>query len=179
MESTEKIRTASERAAKAIALRPSLGRGTGISRARITNGLAVEITEGPWTLHADMPPGAGGEGSAPTPGVFGRAALGSCVAMGYAIDAARQGFRLDAIEVQVEADYDDGALYGVSANPPGYLEVRYTVTLQTDATEGEVARFLDGADAHSPYLDVFRRAQSVRRSVRIVPPGKKGPQDGR
>jgi uncharacterized OsmC-like protein len=171
MGNAEKIRTASERAAKAIALRPSVGRGTGVSRARVTTGLAVEITEGPWTLRADMPPGAGGEGSAPTPGVYGRAALGSCIAMGYVIDAARQGFRIGAIEVQVEADYDDGALYGVSTNPPGYLEVRYTVTLETDAPEEAIARFLDQADAHSPYLDVFRRAQSVVRSVRVVPPG--------
>jgi hypothetical protein len=96
--------------------------------------------------------------------------------MGYVLDAARAGLRIDAIEVQVEADYDDGALYGVSANPPGYLDVRYTVTLETDAPESVITRFLDEADAHSPYLDVFRRAQPVSRTVRIVPPPKKEPR---
>jgi hypothetical protein len=30
-------------------------------------------------------------------------------------------------------------------------------------------RVLDEGDAHSPYLDVFTRAQTCRRSVRIVP----------
>jgi hypothetical protein len=28
---------------------------------------------------------------------------------------------------------------------------------------------LDEADAHSPYLDVFARAQTCRRTVRIAP----------
>jgi hypothetical protein len=73
-----------------------------------------------------------------------------------------------SIEVEVEADYDDGALFGVADEPAGYSAVRYLVTVETDAPEDDVLRMLDDADAHSPYLDVFRRAQRCERRVAIV-----------
>lgn len=163
------IRHAFERSARALERRPSLGRSTGVSRARIGRGLTCAIEEGPWKLTADMPPQAGGSGAGPTPGVFGRAALGSCLAITYMMYAAKLQVPIAAIEVEVQADYDDGALFGVGDAPPGYLEIRYLVTVESAAPEHDVQRVLDEADAHSPYLDVFARAQTCRRTVRIAP----------
>jgi uncharacterized OsmC-like protein len=164
----EAIRTAFERCAKAMTLKPSLGRSTGVSRTRVRQGLTCEIEEGPWKLVADMPAQVGGAGTGPTPGVFGRAALGSCLAVGYMLWAAKLGVPIAALEVEIQADYDDGALFGVSDSPPGYTEVRYSVTVESSAPESDVRRVLDEGDAHSPYLDVFRRGQTCHRSVRIV-----------
>ena len=164
----EKVRVAFERCARALTLRPSMGHSTGVSRTRIRHGLACEIEEGPWKLAVDMPEQIGGDATAPTPGVLGRAALGSCLAIGYMMHAARLGVPITALEVEVQADYDDGALLGVSDSPPGYLEVRYAVTVESPAPEGDVLRVLDEGDAHSPYLDVFRRAQSCKRQVRVI-----------
>jgi hypothetical protein len=70
----------------------------------------------------------------------------------------------------VQADYDDGALFGTSDSWPGYSEIRYTVTVETDVPEKEVMKLLDEADRHSPYLDVFSRAQTCSRKVNIVSP---------
>ena len=117
-----------------------------------------------------MPRTSGGSAQGPTPGMYGRAALGSCMAIGYAMRAARAGVPVRAIEVEVQADYDDGAAFGTSDAPAGYSEVRCIVTIESDAPEADVLRVLDDADHHSPYLDVFRRAQKVTRSVRIAPP---------
>jgi uncharacterized OsmC-like protein len=164
----EKVRIAVDRSARALKLRPSLGRSTGVSRTRIRQGLRCEIEEGPWKLAADMPEQVGGDGSAPTPGVFGRAAFGSCLAIGYMMQAATMGVAIEALEVEVQADYDDGALLGVSDSPPGYLEVRYRVTVESSAPESDIMRVLDEGDAHSPYLDVFRRVQSCKRQVRVI-----------
>ena len=166
----ERIRTAFERSAKALTLRPALGRATGVSRTRVRQGLTCEIEEGPWKLVTDMPASAGGAGAGPTPGVLGRAALGSCLAIGYMMYAAKLGVPITALEVEVQADYDDGAVFGVSSLPPGYLEVRYNVTVESAAPEEDIQRVLDEGDAHSPYLDVFRRPQGCRRTVRIVTP---------
>lgn len=166
----DKIRIAVERATKALTLRPSLGQSTGVSRTRIRQGLTCEIEEGPWKLVADMPTQIGGDATAPTPGVFGRAAFGSCLAIGYMLQAARLGVPIAALEVEVQADYDDGAMLGVSETPPGYTEVRYTVTVESDAPEDDVRRVIDEGDAHSPYLDVFSRAQACSRTLRILPP---------
>ncbi len=168
-----KIKTAVERNTKALTLRPSMGHGTGVSRARIVNGLTCEITEGPWRFVADMPEAAGGDGAGPTSGVYGRAALGSCLAIGYMLQAARLGVPITNLEVEVQADYDDGALYGVADVPAGYLEVRYLVTIESSAPQADILRVIEQGDAHSPYLDVFSRAQKCQRQVRIVPVGEK------
>ena len=167
---TQQIGTAFERNARALAKRPSLGQNTAITAVRITEGLTCEIEEGPWRLTADMPAQAGGAGTGPTPGVLGRAALGSCLAIGYAMYAAKEGIPLAGVEVEVQADYDDGAFFGVADVPPGYLDVRYTVTVYSEAPEEEVLRVLDEADAHSAYLDVFGRAQRLSRAVHVVSP---------
>jgi uncharacterized OsmC-like protein len=49
---------------------------------------------------------SGGSGSGPNPGVLGRASLASCLAISYAMLAARREIALKAVEVDVEADYD-------------------------------------------------------------------------
>jgi OsmC-like protein len=117
----ETIRIAFERAAKALTLRPSLGRDTGVTTVRIRDGLTCDVEAGPWRFVADMPAAAGGSEAGPTPGVYGRAAFGSCLAIGYMMYAARRGVPIRSLEVEVQADYDDAALYGVSDSPPGYL----------------------------------------------------------
>ncbi len=167
MSDAEHIKTAFDRVASAISRRPSLGHGTGVSVTRVTNGLRCESREGPWQVVTDMPESAGGSGSAPTPGVFGRAALGSCLAMGITMYAAKLGIAIETLEVEIQADYDDGALFGVSDTPPGYVEVRYAVRIDSSANDDAIRHMLDEAERHSPYLDVFRRAQVCRRSVQI------------
>lgn len=169
MPGMEKIRTGFNRVAGALAQRPAFGLGTGCSKATVTDGLTVEIREGGWTLTADMPEKAGGNGAGPTPGVYGRAALASCLAIGYMMRASVMEIGVAHLEVEVQADYDDGALFGTAPGvPPGYLEIRYTVTVDSDAPEEQILRLLDEADQHSPYLDVFSRGQKCVRQVNIV-----------
>jgi uncharacterized OsmC-like protein len=169
MSAHEKIRSGFRRVAAALEQRPSLGRGTAISKTTIKDGLTCEVREGDWVFIADMPTQAGGNAAGPTPGVYGRAALGSCLAIGYMMKAAVMGIPIARLEVEVQADYDDGALFGTSDSvPPGYLEVRYTVMVDSEASEEVIQKMLDEADRHSPYLDVFARAQRCRREVNIV-----------
>jgi uncharacterized OsmC-like protein len=113
---------------------------------------------------------SGGDGRAPDPGVYGRTALGSCLAIGYILWAAKLGVTLSRLEVEVQADYDSGGYHGVADGPPGYSQVRYIVTVESDAAEADVLNVLDQGDAHSPYRDVFTRALDVRREVRLAAP---------
>src|SRR5688572_17125357 len=167
MTSQQKIKEAVSRSTKALSLKPSLGQGTGISNTKITDGLICEITEGNHKLMADMPQSAGGNASAPTPGVYGQAACGSCLAIKYMMRASAMNITIDSLEVEVHADYHDRALFGTSPAYPGYLEVRYTVTIESDAAEDEILQMLDIADKQSPYLDLFARQQKCVRDVRI------------
>ena len=167
MATPEEIKRKLERGSKALSLRPGLGVGSAVSRTRITSGLACEMTEGDWTFTADTPKEAGGEGSAPSPGVLGRAALGSCLAMGYMMQAARMDVDISSLEVEIETDYDDGGMFGTSETRPGYTGVRYRVHVVSDAPPEAIMAVLDEGDRLSPYLDVFSNPAPVVRSVQI------------
>ena len=165
---TETIRTAFERNAKAISLRPSVGQGTAKTKITLRDGLTCEVEDGPWKMAVDMSIKSGGDGQAPDPGVYGRTALGSCLAIGYAQWAAKLGVAIDTLTVEVHADYDSGASHAVSDAPPGYRQVRYIVTIESDTPEADIMRVLDEADTHSPYRDVFARPIDLRREVKIT-----------
>jgi len=167
MDRINQVKEALERNAKAISLRPSIGRGTAVTKVTLRDGLTCDVEDGKWKLTVDMSPKSGGDGRAPDPGVYGRTALGSCLAIGYVQWAARRGVPVAGVEVEVQADYDSGAELGVSEAPPGYRQIRYTVTLESDAPEADVRQLIDEADAHSPYRDVFMRAVDVRREVHV------------
>jgi uncharacterized OsmC-like protein len=170
MERTEQIKSSFERSAKALAMRPSFGRGTATTKVRLRDGLTCDVEDGPWKLTVDMSAKSGGDGRAPDPGVYGRTALGSCLAIGYTLWAAKLGVAFSRLEVEVQADYDSGGYHGVADVPPGYSQVRCVVTVESDAPEANVLNAIDQADAHSPYHDVFTRALDVRREVRIAQP---------
>ncbi len=171
MDEMQRIQKAVERTKKVLTLKPSLGKDSRKSIARMKNGLTCEIEEGNWKMLADMPEAAGGYASAPTPGVYGRAALGSCLVIGYMMKAAEMGIIIHSLEVEVEADFDDGALFGSADKsiPPGYLEIRYSVNIETAASHEQVNQMINEGDEHSPYLDVFSRAQKCVRNVNIIP----------
>jgi uncharacterized OsmC-like protein len=169
MDEADGIRAALERNVKAVTLRPSIGLHTGRTHVTLRPGLACDIEDGPWKLTVGMSEKSGGTNAGPGPGTLGRGALGSCLALGYAMWAARLGVTIDALEVEVEADYDSRGELGISDTvPPGYTQVRYIVTVTSRAPEADVRRAIDTADKYSPYRDVFARANDVRRELRIT-----------
>ena len=177
---SNEIRTVLERKAKAVELRPAVGQNTARTKVTWKNGLECELTEGPWSLTIAMGEKSGGSGAGPNPGVLGRGALGSCLALGYAMWAYRLEVPLDSLEVDVEADYDARGELGVADDvPPGYTQVRYIVTVASSAPEENVRRVIDTADKYSPYRDVFARAHDVRREVRISTPERQTADNGR
>lgn len=162
------IKTAFERNQKALSLRPTLGRGTAVTRVRMIDGLACEVEEGPWKIVADMGEKSGGTNAGPNPGFLGRAALGSCLAVGYILWAAKRDLPLTSLEVEVQADFDSRSYHGIGEAKPGYEQVRYVVRIESPAPEEEIRAVLDEADAHSDYLAVFALPQDVRREVEIM-----------
>ena len=84
------------------------------------------------------------------------------------------GICIQSLSVEIQADFDDGALFGTSPDTvsPGYSEVRYIISVETEAEESLVMELLDEADRHSPYLNVFSRPQTCLRQVHISSPKK-------
>ena len=122
-----KIKDAFERSQKVLTLRPSRGRATGTTTVRVREGLICDIDSGPWRLVADMPVGAGGTATAPTPGTLGRAALGSCLAIGYIMRAAASDLPITSLTVEIpneaplriERDGSEGGKHKLVSIPQG------------------------------------------------------------
>ena len=161
------IRAITERNVKVLNRRPEKGHLTGITKASVTQGLRCVIEEGTWQLAADMPSEAGGNNTAPTPGMLGRGALASCLAIGIRIWAARMDVPIDSLEVEVQADFDARGELGIGEMPAGYQEVRYLISIDSPAAVETLAELLATAERHSPYLDVFCRAQPTKRVLRV------------
>jgi uncharacterized OsmC-like protein len=167
--SQEVIKTAIERNVRAVSLRPSVGQGTAITKVTWREGLTCDVEEGPWKLVAGMTEKYGGSNAGPNPGVYGRAAVGSCLAIGYMMWAARLEIPVRSLEVEVQADYDVRGELAVEDNVrPGYTRMRYIVTIDSDAPEADVMRLLDTADRYSSWRDDLANPVPMEREVRMV-----------
>lgn len=169
-EIVERIKTAFERNGRAIELRPAVGQRTAVMKTRVIDGLQVETEEGRWKLVCDASEKSGGTGAAPDPGFVVRAALGNCLAMGYAIWAAHLGVPVENIEVEIHADYDARGQHAVEGIPAGFSEIRYHVRIESSAPEKDVQRVVQMADKASMVGDVFRRAHTLVPHLTIVAP---------
>lgn len=169
MPAPDTIKAALERNVKVVEARPSVGQGTAVTRVTLNPGLACEVEDGPWRFSVGMTEKYGGLDNGPNPGVYGRAALGSCLAIGYGMWAARLEIPIRSLTVEVRARYDVRGELGIDDSiRPGYADVVYLVTIDTDASEADVQRLLDTADRHSSWLDDIRNPVPVTREVRIV-----------
>ena len=161
------IRSAAERNVQLLTLRPARGFLTGNTKARVVDGLRCEIEDGAWRLAADMPAKAGGDETAPTPGVLGRGALASCLAIGVATWGARLGIAdrrgrgrgPGRLRRPWRAGHGDGIA-------PGYTEVRYLVSIDSPASAAEIDRAARPGRAPQPLSRRVRPrdAASPRRS---------------
>lgn len=163
------IKEALERNAKVVGARPAVGQGTAVTKVTLNPGLACDVEDGPWKFSVGMTEKYGGINNGPNPGVYGRAALGSCLAIGYGMWAARLEVPIRSLTVEIRAQYDVRGELGVDPSVrPGYGGIVYVVTVESDAADADIQRVLDTADRHSSWLDDLRNPVPISREVHIV-----------
>ena len=103
--------------------------------------------------------------------MLGRAALASCLAIGYGMWAARLGISFDALEVEVQADYDVSGELGIADEVrPGYGAMRGRGDLVSSTSpQADVMRVLDTADRLSSYNDIFSKGVPLTREYASAP----------
>jgi uncharacterized OsmC-like protein len=167
MATQEETKLAIERAIKAMRLRPSIAQHTFRSAAHVGNTLKCTYTEGEWNLEMDVTEAMGGDRSAPSPGVLSRAALTGCLAIGLKISACRFGIPIESVNVGLEVDCDERAIFGLDGIPPGYKEFRLKIDVVSSARAEVVSKVVDDTLECSPLLDLFRRAQAIKVELAI------------
>lgn len=171
---SDRIAAADRTAIEHLQSHPESGACTDSSaRAVLTEGLRTEV-EGPDGQHivSDMPPGVGGQSSAPSPGWYFRAAVASCTATIIAIRAAAVGIALSRLEVEVVSQSDDRGMLGVDdAVPAGPVRSRMDIVIAADGADPKAVRELaDWGVAHSPMADAFRRSVPMDVAIAVNAP---------
>ena len=167
----QRMQLALQRMTEVFTARPARAQGSGTMHARIVDGYRCEAREGGFAFTLDMPAEFGGTGAGPTPGVLGRGALASCLAIGVAQQLAAEGVAARSIDVDVEADFDTRGLLGFDGVPPGYTGVRYTIHVDCDLPADRLAAVVARVERSSPYLHIFRDAQPVTGRLVAGPRG--------
>jgi len=162
------MQVALQRAEHVFSKHPATAQMSTIARATVRDGMRCEFSEDDWTFVADMPEPIGGTASGPTPSTFVRAALSTCLAIGYSMRAAYLGVPIRGVEVELRAEADIRGLFCGQAEVPNYRSHAYLVTFDSDAPESDLQRVIDEADARSPDLQLFRKAQSLSREMRVL-----------
>jgi uncharacterized OsmC-like protein len=151
--STGELRTLYEEQARALRRHPSLGKTSHRANVALVAEFVCEARSPGHVTRADLPVAEGGTDSAPTPGDLMRASLGTCLAMGYRVWAARLGVALDSVEVDVTCELDARGRLGVAADVPvGWQRLLFDVRVVSKAPEADVRRVVEHADQLSPML---------------------------
>lgn len=167
MASQSEIKAAIERATSIFSMRPHHAEQKKSVVCTVREGLRCEGTDGSFSFAADTVHPLGGENTAPAPGAHALFALGSCLAIGYAMIFAKRALPLHEVKVEVEFDVDMRGAVGVGGSPRAFKQLRYTVDVDSPADPAAIREALDEADANSPVLASFADPVPVARTLRL------------
>lgn len=162
-----RIRDAQEAVILRMAAAPEQARSTIRTHGAVRDGLTCHVTQGRFAATLDLGPGMGGDAAGPSPGFFARAAIAGCVAIAVKMLAAREGLRFFAVDVDVETEFDDAALFGIGSGSAAPVTTRIAVGIATEADEDAVRDVVARALEMDPWFLALRDPQQVRTTVEI------------
>lgn len=120
-----------------------------------------------FTLQGDEPEQILGERAGPNAVELLLGALGSCLSVGYAANAAAMGIELDDLRFEMEGDVDLRGFLGISEDVrPGYESMTCTAYVESDASEDELAALRERVESTSPLVDAI--TNEVPLETRLV-----------
>ncbi|WAJ44957.1 OsmC family protein [Mycobacterium sp. Aquia_216] len=99
---------------------------------------------------SDEPAALGGGDSAPNPVEQLLAALGNCLAVGYAANATIAGIQINSLQVDLRGDLDLRVFLGLKDGHAGFESVTATVRIDTDASRTQLEELHRSVVASSP-----------------------------
>ncbi len=113
-------------------------------------------------LQSDEPAGLGGSDTAPNPVEQLLAALGNCLAVGYAANASAAGIAIEDLKINLSGDLDLRTFLGLAEANAGYETIQVSVDLTSDATPEQLAQLHDKVVGSSPVGHTLSRAVPLR-----------------
>jgi uncharacterized OsmC-like protein len=121
-------------------------------------------------LISDMPKDIGGEGSAPSPGWYMRAAMATCNATSIAMKAALEGIELSTLEVTIDSESNDCGIFGIDESiKAGPLNMRTRVRIGAKGVMIEkLHEIVKWAGDHAWVANAVCRSVPIKTEVEIV-----------
>jgi len=117
-------------------------------------------------IGSDEPTSLGGTDTAPNPVEQVLAALGNCLAVGYAANATAAGIKIDDLKIDVSGNIDLHTFLGLAPEGnAGYESIKVEVHLDSDASEDALAELHRKVIGTSPVGHTLTRAVPVDISL--------------
>jgi uncharacterized OsmC-like protein len=110
---------------------------------------------------SDEPAALGGGDTAPNPVEQLLAALGNCLAVGYAANASVAGIAIRDLRIELTGDLDLRAFLGLREGHAGFDDIRVAVHLDADASDDQLRELHDKVVGSSPVGHTLGRAVPV------------------
>ena len=120
-----------------------------------------------FTVTMDEPPPLGGANTAPNMVEMVLGAYGCCLTTGYVMNAARQGIKLEGVDIDLEGDLDLQGFFGLSPEAwPGYTNIRTKVHLRApEATPEQVQALHEVVVKTSPVGSILARPVQIETEL--------------
>lgn len=119
-----------------------------------------------FTLQGDEPEQILGERTGPNAVELLLGALGSCLSVGYAANAAAMGIELDSLRFEMEGDVDLRGFLGISEDVrPGYESISCTGYVSGDVSDEELDELRERVESTSPLMDVIANEVPIETTL--------------
>ena len=120
-------------------------------------------------IASDEPAALGGTDSAPNPVEQLLAALGNCLAVGYAANATARGIEIRELSVDVAGDLDLHTFLGLRpGGHAGFDDISVEVALESDATAEQIAELHAHVLSTSPVGHTLRAAIPLEAAIALA-----------
>jgi uncharacterized OsmC-like protein len=116
-------------------------------------------------IASDEPTGLGGTDTAPNPVEQVLAALGSCLAVGYAANATARGIVLDSLRIDVSGPVDLHSFLGLRPGHAGFDRIDAVVHLSSPASSEDIDALHEHVLSTSPVGHTLQTALPVSISL--------------
>jgi uncharacterized OsmC-like protein len=98
------------------------------------------------------------------------ASLASCITSGIAANAALFDVPIDALDIELDAAIDFRGVFGHDKSVRnGFSDIRYTVTVQSPASEEKVRKCKETIDRKSPVRDTLANPVNITSKLVFKP----------
>jgi uncharacterized OsmC-like protein len=154
---------------EAIRNDPKLGQGNFVTVTEWTDGSQARTTARSFTIETDEPAPLGGTDKAIDPMELLLAAVGTCLQIGWVTHANRRGVEFRSLRIETRGDYDLSGYLAIDPNiPPGFLNITYSVEVDTDAEPAILEEIRAAAEKGSPVTQNVLQGTPIHSEIKKV-----------